>query len=115
MITVNAVLGTGLYWRGGQILELGGPLTVLLSFFFVGLLAVAVMQCITEMLCIWPVPGALPLYVSEFVDPELGIAVGVAYFQVTMAPRHPDFSADFYKVYVLGLLRGSDCYSCSRI
>ena len=80
MITVNAVLGTGLYWRGGQILELGGPLVVLLAFLIVGALAIAVMQCITEMLCIWPVPGALPLYVGEFVDPELGLAVGVAYW-----------------------------------
>ena len=80
MITVNAVLGTGLYWRGGQILELGGPLVVLLSFLIVGAVAAAVMQCITEMLCIWPVPGALPLYVSEFVDPEMGIAVGIAYW-----------------------------------
>ncbi|KAK3341964.1 putative proline-specific permease [Lasiosphaeria hispida] len=80
MITINATLGTGLYWRGGQILELGGPLAVLLSFLIVGLLAWAVMQCITEMLCIWPIPGAMSVYVSEFVDAELGIAVGVAYW-----------------------------------
>ncbi|EED20720.1 proline-specific permease, putative [Talaromyces stipitatus ATCC 10500] len=80
MITINGTLGTGLYWRGGQILELGGPLAVLLSFLLVGLLAWAVMQCITEMLCIWPIPGALSVYVSEFVDSELGIAVGVTYW-----------------------------------
>ncbi|KAJ5836615.1 hypothetical protein N7447_002641 [Penicillium robsamsonii] len=77
MITVNATLGTGLYWRGGQILELGGPLAVLLSFIFIGILTWAVMQCITEMLCIWPIPGALSVYVSQFVDEELGIAVGI--------------------------------------
>ncbi|KAL6855543.1 hypothetical protein ACO1O0_006692 [Amphichorda felina] len=70
----------GLYWRGGQILELGGPLAVLLAFLIVGFLAWAVMQCITEMLCIWPIPGSFSVYVSEFVDPELGIAVGVAYW-----------------------------------
>ncbi|KAL3961014.1 hypothetical protein ACCO45_006131 [Purpureocillium lilacinum] len=80
MIAVNATLGTGLYWRGGQILELGGPLSVLLSFLLPGMLAWAVMQCITELLCIWPIPGAMQLYVSEFVDVELGIAVGVAYW-----------------------------------
>ncbi|KAK4444116.1 amino acid permease-domain-containing protein [Podospora aff. communis PSN243] len=80
MITINATLGTGLYWRGGQILELGGPLAVLLAFLIVGVLAWAVMQCITELLCIWPVPGAMSVYVSEFVDTELGIAVGVAYW-----------------------------------
>lgn len=80
MITINGTLGTGLYWRGGQILELGGPLAVLLSFLLVGFLAWSVMQCITEMLCIWPIPGAMPVYVSEFVDEELGIAVGIAYW-----------------------------------
>jgi yeast amino acid transporter len=84
-IAINAVLGTGLYWRGGQILELGGPLAVLLAFFIDGVIAWAVMQCITEMLCIWPVPGALQLYVSEFVDPELGIAVGIAYWHASIS------------------------------
>lgn len=82
MITINGTLGTGLYWRGGQILELGDPLAVLLSFLLVGLLSAAVMQCITEMLCIWPIPGALSVYVSEFVDVELGIAVDIAYWYV---------------------------------
>lgn len=80
MISINGTLGTGLYWRGGIILELGGPLAVLLSFLLVGFLSWAVMQCITEMLCIWPIPGALSVYVSEFVDKELGIAVGCAYW-----------------------------------
>ncbi|KAL3456861.1 amino acid permease-domain-containing protein [Aspergillus heterothallicus] len=80
MITVNGTLGVGLYWRGGQILELAGPLAALLAFLLVGLLSWAVMQCITEMLCIWPIPGALSVYVSEFVDAELGIAVGIAYW-----------------------------------
>lgn len=82
MIAVNATLGTGLYWRGGQILELGGPLSTLLAFLLPGILAWAVMQCITEMLCIWPVPGALSVYVSEFIDPELGIAIGITYWFV---------------------------------
>lgn len=85
MITINATLGTGLYWRGGQILELAGPFATLMSFVFDGWLAWAVMQCISEMLCIWPLPGALLVYVSEFVDAELGIAVGVAYWCVEHA------------------------------
>lgn len=80
MIAVNATLGSGLYWRGGQVLELGGPLATLLAFLLPGILAVAVMQCITEMLCIWPIPGALSAYVGEFVDVELGICVGLLYW-----------------------------------
>lgn len=88
MIAVNATLGTGLYWRGGQILELSGPLSVLLAFLLPGILAWAVMQCITEMLCIWPIPGALSVYVGQFVDVELGIAVGVTYWFVALYHCH---------------------------
>ena len=84
MITISGVLGVGLYVRGGVILRLGGPLAVLLSFALLGVLAWGVMQCIAEMLCIWPISGALTGYVREFVDAELGIAVGVAYWQVTV-------------------------------
>ncbi|KAF5592313.1 amino acid transporter [Fusarium subglutinans] len=80
MIAVNGTLGTGLYVRSGQILELGGPLAVIFSFLFLGLLTWAVMQCIAELLCLWPVPGAVPLFVRKFVDKELGDTVGVAYW-----------------------------------
>ncbi|CAJ2504035.1 Uu.00g114290.m01.CDS01 [Anthostomella pinea] len=76
MITVNATLGTGLWY----ILELGGPLAVILSFLLLGILAWAVMQCITELLCIWPIPSALAVFVREFVDVELGMTVGIAYW-----------------------------------
>lgn len=50
------------------------------SFTVMGLLAWAVMQCIGEMLTIWPIPGALAEYVGAFVDDDLGIAVGIAYW-----------------------------------
>ncbi|KAK2036504.1 hypothetical protein LZ31DRAFT_483608 [Colletotrichum somersetense] len=80
MISLNGVLGTGLYGRSGQILELGGPLAVFVSYSLVGLVAFAVMKCLTELLCVWPVPGALSLFVRTFLDNELGIAVGIAYW-----------------------------------
>jgi amino acid transporter len=44
------------------------------------ILAWSVMQGISEMLCIWPISGALYEYVSVFVDPEIGEAVGIAYW-----------------------------------
>ncbi|KAI1324444.1 amino acid permease/ SLC12A domain-containing protein [Xylariaceae sp. FL0255] len=80
MITINATLGTGLYWRSGQILELAGPVAVLVSFVVITVLVYFVMQCISELLCRWPVPGALSVYVSKFIDHELGIAVGIMYW-----------------------------------
>lgn len=82
MIAVNGTLGVGLYVRSGQILELGGPLAVVLAFLLLGILVWAVMQCIAELLCLWPVPGAVPVFVRKFVDKELGDTVGFAYWYV---------------------------------
>jgi len=82
MITINGTLGTGLYMRSGQIIQLGGPIAVIISFVGLGILVWAVMQSMTELLCLWPIPGALPLFVRKFVDEELGIAVGVTYWSV---------------------------------
>lgn len=65
-----------------MVLRLAGPVAVLLSFSIDGLLAWAVMQCIAEMVCLWPIPGALTQYVKVFVDAELGIVTGVVYWFV---------------------------------
>ncbi|KAH7192825.1 amino acid permease-domain-containing protein [Fusarium flagelliforme] len=80
MITLNGTLGAGLYVRSGQILELAGPMAIILSFVLLGVLAWAVMQCITELMCQWPIPGAVPLFVAKFVDDELGDVVAIAYW-----------------------------------
>lgn len=109
MISIHGILGTGLYWRSGQSLEIGGPFAVLFSFIIVGLLAWAVMQCITELLCIWPVPGALSVYVSSFVDHELGIAVGVTYWSVFHTSVLPDSAhTELKKVRICCELRPPD-------
>lgn len=80
MITISGLLGVGLYIRSGSILRVGGLSAVVVSFTVIGFLAWMVMQCIGEMICIWPVSGALTVFVQTFVDEELGIAVGVAYW-----------------------------------
>ncbi|KAJ5160876.1 uncharacterized protein N7482_007880 [Penicillium canariense] len=80
MITISGVLGAGLYVRSGSILRFGGPGAVLISTTVMGLLAWLVMQCIAEMLTLWPISGALVEYVGTFVDEDLGIAVGIAYW-----------------------------------
>ena len=80
MITVSAVLNLGFYLRSGTILRTAGPLALFLSFAILTLLAWGVMQCITEMLSIWPIPGALVEVVRFFVDEDLALTVGVAYW-----------------------------------
>lgn len=97
MITINATVGIGLYWRAGTILQVGGPLTLLLSYFCSGFVAWSVMQCVAELLCLWPLPGALPLYVAEFVDPELAAIVGFSYWCVHLPsiPSHLTMREDY--------------------
>jgi amino acid transporter len=52
----------------------------LISTIINGFIAWGVMQCIGEMLLIWPIPGALIVFVKTFIDEELGIAVGITYW-----------------------------------
>ncbi|KAL4905090.1 hypothetical protein BDW74DRAFT_18766 [Aspergillus multicolor] len=80
MITLSGVLGAGLYIRSGTILRIGGPGAVLIAFTVMGLLAWTVMQCIGELLALWPISGALVEFVAKFVDEDLGTAVGIAYW-----------------------------------
>lgn len=80
MITISGVLGVGLYVRSGSILRIGGPAAVLITTTIMGLLAWLVMQCIGEMLALWPISNALVEFVGTWVDEDLGTAVGVAYW-----------------------------------
>ena len=82
MITFNGVLGIGFYTRSGTILRAAGPLALFLAFVLLTALAWGVMQCITEMLSIWPVPGALVEFVRTFVDEDLATTAGIAYWYV---------------------------------
>ena len=82
MITLSGVIGIGFYTRAGLILRLSGQLGLFLSFLLLTILAWGVMQCITEMLSIWPIPGALVEFVRVFVDEDLALTVGVAYWSV---------------------------------
>ena len=74
------MIGAGLYVRSGAMLEVGGPAAVLIPYLILSVLAWSIMQCIGEMLFIWPVSNALVLFVQSFVDEDLGTVVGWAYW-----------------------------------
>ena len=82
MITISATINVGFYINSGTVLRTAGPLALFLSFTILTLLAWGVMQCITEMLAIWPVPGALVEFVRVFVDEDLAFTVGALYWSV---------------------------------
>lgn len=81
------MLGIGFYVRLGTVLRTAGPLALVLSFTLLTFLGWAIMQCITEMLSIWPVPGALVEFVGCFIDEDLGYAIGVMYWSVPSEGR----------------------------
>lgn len=70
-------------------LRTAGPLGVLLSFIFLTVLAWGVMHFITDIISIWPVRGALVDFVRYFVDEDLALTVGAAYWSVDMRNAFP--------------------------
>jgi yeast amino acid transporter len=80
LITISGTLGAGLFNSSSYALSVAGPGGALIAFAIVGLVAITVMECICEMTLIWPIPNAMVEYVAAFVDKDLSIVVGVAYW-----------------------------------
>lgn len=78
MIAIGGSLGTGLLIGTGTSLATAGPVSMLISYSFVGLLVFFVMSCIGEMATYIPLDG-FTSYASRYCDPALGFAVGYAY------------------------------------
>ncbi|KAF2089024.1 hypothetical protein K490DRAFT_64235 [Saccharata proteae CBS 121410] len=80
MIVVSTTIGTGFFSSAAEILAVAGPGMTLLAFAIVGLVACMTMEGISEMVIIWPVPSPMVEFVSHFVDSELAVVVGFAYW-----------------------------------
>ena len=52
----------------------------MIAVFVIGVVIVAVMEGICEMINIWPIPNAMVEFVRSFVDEDLGVAVGLLYW-----------------------------------
>ncbi|KAH6974968.1 amino acid permease-domain-containing protein [Ilyonectria sp. MPI-CAGE-AT-0026] len=80
MIGICTVIGMGLYVRTGIILNTGGPGAVIYSFAFLGFLTWMVMHCLTTMLRVWPIAGAIVIFIEKFVDKEVAQVVALLYW-----------------------------------
>ena len=78
MIAIGGSLGTGLLIGTGSSLASAGPVSILISYSFVGLLVYTVMSCLGEMAAFIPLDG-FTSYASRYVDPAVGFAVGYSY------------------------------------
>ena len=53
---------------------------MLIAYCIIGLIAIAVMEGVSEMVQLFPAPNAVVEYVKAFVDVDLAWVVGVAYW-----------------------------------
>lgn len=74
------MIGGGIFSNNAQALELSGPNGLILSIVTIGVIAICVGECISEMVQQFPAPNAIVEYVTAFVDKDLGWVVGIAYW-----------------------------------
>lgn len=81
-ITISGIIGIGFATTTGEALAISGPGGVLIAFAVVGVVAIAVMEGICEMIVLWPIANAMIEFVRAFVDEDLAIVVGIAYWYI---------------------------------
>ncbi|KAF2193405.1 hypothetical protein K469DRAFT_651793 [Zopfia rhizophila CBS 207.26] len=78
-IAFTGMVGIGLFITSGQVISLSGSAGCVISYFLAGLIVIAVMRSMAEMVSVRPFSGALIDFCDVFVDPALGFAVGITY------------------------------------
>ncbi len=84
MILISGIIG-GLIIFGahGQYLRTAGPAGLMTALLYVGFNAIFVMEGLSELIVLWPVSNAMVEYVRVFIDEDLALVVGLAYWFVT--------------------------------
>lgn len=70
----------GLFDNSGEILRIAGPAGGITAFGIVGIGVILIMEGIAEMIAHWPISNAMFEFVKRFVDKELALVVGFAYW-----------------------------------
>lgn len=76
----------GLFDNSGEVLRIAGPAGGLMAYIVVGVCVICVMEGLGEMIGHWAIPNCLVEFVAKFVDKDLAIVVGLAYWYVSV-PR----------------------------
>lgn len=79
-LALSGAIGTGLFVGAGQVISLAGPVSAVLAYFITGFNLFAVINSMGEMATWLPLPGAVPVYASRFVDEALGFTLGWNYW-----------------------------------
>lgn len=80
MIAIGGAIGTGLFVATGASLSSAGPGGAIAAYLAIGLMVYFLMTSLGEMATYMPVSGSFETYVTRFVDPSLGFALGWNYW-----------------------------------
>lgn len=73
----------------GAVLNTAAVVGLIIAVFVVSITSICVMECLSEFVVLWPIPNALVEYVRYFVDEDLAIVVGLAYWSVSLNSGFP--------------------------
>ncbi|KAK8070055.1 amino-acid permease inda1 [Apiospora phragmitis] len=79
MIAIGGSIGAGLFVGTGDALATGGPASLVIDYMIIGVMMFNVVFALGEMALMYPVSGGFYIYVSRFVDPSWGFAMGWNY------------------------------------
>ena len=92
MILISGIIGGLIIFGGdGEFLRTAGPAGVMTAILYVGFNAIFVMEGLSELVVLWPVSNAMVEYVRTFVDEDLALVVGLAYWFVIHTSLDPEF------------------------
>ncbi len=80
MIAIGGSIGTGLFLASGNAIHTAGPGGALVAYIAIGIMVYFLMTSLGEMATYMPVSGSFSTYVSRFVDPAFGFALGWNYW-----------------------------------
>lgn len=93
LMAIGTGIGTGLFIGSGATLSQGGPGFVLIDYTLIGMMILTVIMAIAELSSVLPVPGPFSHYVTRFIDPGWGFAVGYNYLMMWLATFPLEFTA----------------------
>ncbi|KAI1332000.1 amino acid permease [Xylariaceae sp. FL0255] len=79
-MALSGAIGTGLFVGSGQVISLAGPLSAFLAYLITAVNVYCVVHSLGEMAAYLPLPGAVPIYATRYVDEALGFALGWNYW-----------------------------------
>lgn len=79
MIAIGGSIGAGFFVGSGSALRTGGPASVFIDFFLIGVMMFNVVYALGELCIMYPVSGGFYTYSTRFIDPSWGFAMGWNY------------------------------------